>query len=668
MAKKKTAPAIARPAPAKTRSFWPPRPRILWAAFALATILYYWTPLFDDQATIQWDMVDVHYSTQKYFEQSVRSTGLPHWTPFEFSGMPFLADPQTGAWYPLHWPFFLIGITPRAMEWELALHAFLALGGMFLLARKLFGDATVALLAAVLYAFGGFFAGHSSHLGMFEAAALLPWLLWSAAVAIETGTARAMLITGLIAGLIVLAGHFQAALYAFFALALFTAASRGPILRRALVIASAVAIAFLTSAIQVLPGLELTAQSGRAGENFHASTNAALEPRALATLILPNYFGTISGEYKGPADITQFYFYGGVLLIPLALAAFARRKTIAIPLALIVPALWYSLGPKTGLYDLLTLLPGFRSVRAPVHIWFVVALGLALAAASGCAWLAERFRKPWLVAAVLIFSLGDLWYWNMSANPLAYGRASYAERYGNAYESYQNALISAKKRPFYRIWAPYASNSFGPLNSSLESRTEVTYGYNPLELARYEEYIHEADQNAKLLNGLAVTHKIDVQHGAVVENPGALPRVSAPPSVRFVASPNAARALLATLDPAQSAIVEGPPRALAPDGARVEIVNYQDDFYRIRYSARTECLLRIAVPYFPGWQAAVDGRAAEVLPVDYALSGVIAPAGDHELTFRYGSKWFAYGAIVSGANVLICLGFILVSGFRRRVR
>src|SRR5580704_14588996 len=123
-------------------------PHLIWPAFVLLVIIFFWTPLFDDQATIQWDMADVHYSAQKYFVQSLASTGLPRWTPFEFSGMPFLADPQTAAWYPLHWPFFLIGITPRVLQWELALHAFLALGGMFLLARKLIGNTAGALIAA----------------------------------------------------------------------------------------------------------------------------------------------------------------------------------------------------------------------------------------------------------------------------------------------------------------------------------------------------------------------------------------------------------------------------------------------------------------------------------------------------------------------------------------
>ena len=145
----------------------------------LATVLFWAIPLFQPHATIHWDLADVTYPAQKYFAASVHAGRLPYWTPYLYSGMPFLSDPQTGAWYPLHWPFYLIGITPRILFWELALHSFLALAGAFLLARKLFGDPVAAAIAAMFYAWGGFFAAHSSQLGKFEAAALLPWLLWA---------------------------------------------------------------------------------------------------------------------------------------------------------------------------------------------------------------------------------------------------------------------------------------------------------------------------------------------------------------------------------------------------------------------------------------------------------------------------------------------------------
>src|SRR6185503_8438414 len=188
---------------------------------ALATVLFWSIPLFQRNVTIHWDLTDVTYPAQKYFADSVHAGRLPYWTPYLYSGMPFLSDPQTGAWYPLHWPFFLIGVTPRILFGELALHSFLALAGAFLLARKLFGDPLAAAIAAMFYAWGGFFAAHSSQLGMFEAAALLPWLLWASRL-----ERRSWLWTGAFAGLITLTGSFDAAMYCFLALACFLLASR----------------------------------------------------------------------------------------------------------------------------------------------------------------------------------------------------------------------------------------------------------------------------------------------------------------------------------------------------------------------------------------------------------------------------------------------------------
>src|SRR5689334_3720723 len=80
-------------------------PKVIFAGLAVAVLLFYFEPLFSSAASIQWDAVDVQYSPQKYLADMLHSGKLPFWTPYEFSGMPLMADPQLGAWYPLNWPF-----------------------------------------------------------------------------------------------------------------------------------------------------------------------------------------------------------------------------------------------------------------------------------------------------------------------------------------------------------------------------------------------------------------------------------------------------------------------------------------------------------------------------------------------------------------------------------
>jgi len=626
--------------------------RAVWLLFIAAVLLFYAGALFDERATIQWDAADYYYSAQKYFAGQIRSGQLPYWAPYPYSGFPFLADIQVGAWYPLNWPFFLIGITPRAMEWEIALHCLVALSGAWLLALELTGDSVAALFAGALYAFSGYFTGHSSHTDMVQCASLLPWLLWAGIAALRRW--RWLPAVAAIAAASILSGHFQTALYALAVFGLFLVAyglqHRFAPWRIAAVLGCTVALAIGLAAIQILPGLELTRESNRATADFGHLTNAPLAPGALLTLVDPDYYHAPSVEnYTGPEDITQFYLYASLLLVPLAALGALKGKARLGAAAMAVPALWYAFGPRAGLYLLVARLPGFRSVRAPVHVWFVVALALALLAASGVSWLIGRFPYRWIPIALAAVFAADLWYWNMGNNALAYARASFEERYGNAQERFRSVAAATDNDPLRRIYAPFNSPSFGPFNAMLDTRMEVTYGYNPLELARYSAYIDAAKSNPRLLDSLAVTTKVDVSNGRLEPNPTAMARVSTPRTLLVAHSQAEAAAKLPSLDPASEAVVEGP--AMPQSGAiRVEIRSYTGSEYRFSYQATAPRFLRIAVPYFPGWRAEVDGRALPVYPVDLALSGVTVPAGSHDLVFRYQSNWFRTGALISAVS------------------
>ena len=644
--------------------------RVIFPAFALGILLFYAKPLFDSAASIQWDAADEFYPAQRYFSDMLHAGKLPFWTPHLFSGMPFLADPQVGAWYPLNWPFFLLGVVPASLLWETALHAFLALAGGYLLGRDLLASRIGAVFTGAFFAFSGFFAGHSSHTGIFQAAALLPWLLWTGLRAAESS--RWLPGVAMVSGLTVLTGHFQTALYAMLALACVLAADfalrRGSVRGRLQALVCAAAGAVSLSAVMTLPGLQLTSQSIRAGADYRRDAGARLVPGALLTLVSPDHYGAVENQdYTGPPDVTQFFLYEGILLVPLALLGLAASTKRWYALALVVPAAWYAFGPPGGLYSLIAQLPGFRSVRAPIHIWFVPALGLALLAGAGLEVLRDRVRSPWVAVALLAILGADLWYWNMDQNNLAYARGSWAERYGNSEDRFRAAVTPFLNNPLHRIWAPFDSPAFGPLDGTLDSRIEVTFGYNPLQLTRYTQYMNAANQNPKLLDALAVTVKLNAASGALAPNASALPRVYAPPVVLPVNSTSQVQ--LASLNPEAESYAEGLTASLQRNGgARAQITEYSGDSYRIHYETDHQTFFRIAIPYFPGWNAAVDGRPTPIFPADLALMGVIVPAGSHDMVLRYHSTWFQTGALISFLSWLAVLAWLYLGWRKARPR
>jgi len=147
-------------------------------------------------------------------------------------------------------------------------------------------------------------------------------------------------------------------------------------------------------AIQLLPSQELAGNYGR-DELFRRGWRAA--SGSLMTLLAPDWLGAISSGDQG-SGVAPFYFYAGLLALPLA-AIGAVKSGVRLPgLLLIVPPAWYMLGPAGGLYYLGALAPSLHQPRALVEGWFLVALGLALLAAAGGEWIFAlwRWRFPYL--------------------------------------------------------------------------------------------------------------------------------------------------------------------------------------------------------------------------------------------------------------------------------
>jgi hypothetical protein len=331
------------------------------------------------------------------------------------------------------------------------------------------------------------------------------------------------------------------------------------------------------------------------------------------------------------------------------------------------PFLWYAAGPAAGLFGLVVQLPGFNSVELPMHGWFLPALGLALLGGAGFSVVESRLKLPW-VAALLGLLFVDAFTVNELLNPLAFARGSFDELYGGTLRSFQ-AQVAAAQPAVERLYGPPLA-AVGYRNHALQSRTETTYGYNPLELASYADYAAAAEINPRLVDGLAATHRL-TSGGGIDASESALPLAFFARHVSAVPDDTTARDRLTALDPARETLVVGTaPAAQADPAALVSLVERGGDHLRLQYRSASSNLLRVAIPWFPGWHATTpDGVELPVVAVDGAFIGVIVPAGQGELRLSYTSRWFVPGALISGLAFAAAVA-ALVRGWRlsRRAR
>jgi hypothetical protein len=119
-------------------------------------------------------------------------------------------------------------------------------------------------------------------------------------------------------------------------------------------------------------------------------------------------------------------------------------------------------------------------------------------------------------------------------------------------------------------------------------------------------------------------------------------------------------------DPRKFAVVESPPAYPMADpraGAtlpaeNVIVATYEGDRIAVTAKAPQNALLVLGEKYYRGWKATVDGKAAEIVPVDYILRGVYLPPGDHKVEFIFDplpykvGKWLTFASLAFFAVML----------------
>ncbi|MFN2433171.1 MAG: hypothetical protein ABR599_10230 [Gemmatimonadota bacterium] len=105
-----------------------------------------------------------------------RAGELPLWDPYLRNGLPFLANPQTGVFYPPSLLLVAFGLDP-GLQLFILLHLAAAGLGCHLFLRAAGFRPISSLFGAIGFGLGGFLASLINVLNNLQAAAWLPWIL-----------------------------------------------------------------------------------------------------------------------------------------------------------------------------------------------------------------------------------------------------------------------------------------------------------------------------------------------------------------------------------------------------------------------------------------------------------------------------------------------------------
>jgi len=467
-------------------------------------IVFAWKLAVTNLILARGDMFLYFYPNWNYFADAIRRGHIPLWNPYLFMGAPFLANSQAGALYPLNLALAWLPTT-RAINVTIILHLWLAGAGAYIFARRsLMLNRSAAWLGAATFALGGYLSAQVGHVNQLQALAWLPFLFVFFDLALERW--RMALALAAVLTLQLLAGHTQSVFISLVGLSVYalwpviedaiacscwetrrngipmpfqagwhrdaSLLSRQKLARkwngRSLIqrlglLIGATTLSAMLSAAQLLPTIELTRESLRAGGlSWREAVSFSLKPATLIQALLPNYRQAIFSEYVAYVGIIGLALMAAGVWARWRRANGIRPSSSAVGRALSILALlglFFALGGYNPVYSLLVqFAPGFNLFRVPARWLVLYAFGAAMLASIGFSqipniqYLVSNWLRPRLKLGirygVLALLVGELF---LASRPLDYNHPTAPDALADLRPSVAHLLAASADQPPFRF-------------------------------------------------------------------------------------------------------------------------------------------------------------------------------------------------------------------------
>ena len=403
------------------------------------------------------DLPKIDVPLAVFFHDALARGALPLWEDRLGLGFPLYAEGQIGAFYPPNWLIYRLDPL-TALDVTRLVHLAFAGVGTGLLALRLAGNRTGAVLAAAVAILGGAIVTKLQWTNLVAAYAWLPWILLP--LARRPAPTRAGLVAaGLLFGVQALAGHPNTWLLTGLAAAVLLLATGRD--RRALGrVAVFGVIGGAVGAVQLLPTLLLTTlsvrQAGLSPNDVFTSSATVFDPLAFG-------FGQpfVGTDDEGWDFFTAWYpdgifallevsaFVGLAVLALAAVGARTRRARpwLAVAIVLLAIPIVAALRPEPWLH-----VPILNGLRSPVRAYVIIAWVLGLLAAIGVGRIGRGDRGATLAGVAALAVAG--WYTAVTAAAVLLPDAFAALYRSAANDGSPEAVARAREMAVATLTAP----------------------------------------------------------------------------------------------------------------------------------------------------------------------------------------------------------------------
>lgn len=386
-----------------------------WLFLIIFIVTLFWPVLFANKTFFFGDNFNLMVPGKVFTANVIKQERIiPFWLPYNFAGVPYLADINQSLFYPSTLLFILFN-PATATNINVLLHLFIGAFGVYKILELKTKSDLFAVMGGVLWVVSEPVLGWISSFTFLQTASWIPWLFYFALRQKRPGLSYAPLIS-----ISLLGGHPQPLTYALVVIGLYLCINKQWSRLRDFLISGL--FSGIMTLFVLVPFYEFSSNSTRNLASVSEKVAGSLSISHLIHFVVPNFFSNPQiGMAWGPdwdriKMVTGYLSWAGLLVVYVSIRNFkSLDKDDKFFLCLLIGSLIFSLiGNSIFLSKIIYLIPLINNFRNPSAVLFLYVLSVIYLLPNLFRWnFYPKFKIALIgIFAITLMSIVGIFLWN----------------------------------------------------------------------------------------------------------------------------------------------------------------------------------------------------------------------------------------------------------------